>query len=145
VLLALVTGALALVATQQTDTSVTVGRGQRLEVNAYGGGITVSAWNRNAVRVEANTSGPDRVEISSTATTVSVRTQGRHGPPSEIELKISAPPWMALSLAGVHTNVIRMLMPLNTPDEQVEEGLSILEYALEAVSPATVVQAGVEE
>ena len=104
-LLALVTGALALVATQQTDTSVAVGRGQRLEVNAYGGGITVNAWNRNAVRVEANTSGPDRVEISSTATTVSVRTQGRHGPPSEIELNISAPPWMALSLAGVHTNV----------------------------------------
>ena len=32
------------------------GRGQRLEVNAYGGEITVSAWNRNAVRVEANTS-----------------------------------------------------------------------------------------
>jgi DUF4097 and DUF4098 domain-containing protein YvlB len=105
VLFALVTGALALVATQQTDTSVAVGRGQRLEVNAYGGGITVSAWNRNAVRVEANTSGPDRIEISSTATTVSVRTQGRHGPPSEIELKISAPAWMALSLAGVHTNV----------------------------------------
>jgi DUF4097 and DUF4098 domain-containing protein YvlB len=105
VLLALVTGALALVATQQTDTSVAVGRGQRLEVNAYGGGITVSAWNRNAVRVEAGTPGTDRVEISSTATTVSVRTQGRRGPPSEIELKISAPPWMALSLAGVHTNV----------------------------------------
>jgi DUF4097 and DUF4098 domain-containing protein YvlB len=105
VLLTLVTGALALVATQQTDTSVAVGRGQRLEVNAYGGGISVSAWNRNAVRVEANTSGRDRVEISSSAATVSVRTQGRHGPPSEIELKISAPPWMALSLAGVHTNV----------------------------------------
>jgi 4-aminobutyrate aminotransferase/(S)-3-amino-2-methylpropionate transaminase len=52
---------------------------------------------------------------------------------------------LLLLKAGVHTNVIRMLMPLNTPDEQVEEGLSILEYALEAVSPATVVQAGVEE
>jgi DUF4097 and DUF4098 domain-containing protein YvlB len=105
VLLALVTSALALVATQQTDTIVAVGRGQRLEVNAYGGGITVSAWTRNAVRVEANTAGPDRVEISSSATTISVRTQGRRGPPSEVELKISAPPWMALSLAGVHTNV----------------------------------------
>jgi acetylornithine/succinyldiaminopimelate/putrescine aminotransferase len=52
---------------------------------------------------------------------------------------------LLLLKAGVHTNVIRMLMPLNTPDEQVEEGLSILEYALEAVSPAMVVQAGVEE
>ena len=52
---------------------------------------------------------------------------------------------LLLLKAGVHTNVIRTLMPLNTPDEQVEEGLSILEYALEAVSPATVVQAEIEE
>jgi DUF4097 and DUF4098 domain-containing protein YvlB len=105
VLLTLVTGALALAAPQQTDTSLAVARGQRLEVNAYGGSITVQAWNRNAVRVEANTSGHDRVEISSSATTVSLRTQGRRGPPSEVDLKISAPAWMALSLAGVHTDV----------------------------------------
>jgi DUF4097 and DUF4098 domain-containing protein YvlB len=105
VLLALVTGALALAAFHQTDTTVTVGRGQRLEVNAYGGEIRVNAWNRNAVRVEANTSNQDRVEISSSATVLTVRTQGRRGPPEEVELKISAPPWMALSLAGVHTSV----------------------------------------
>ena len=106
-LLALVTGALALAALQQTDTSVAVGRGQRLEVNAYGGEIAVSAWNRNAVRVEANTSaaGPGR-DVVSSATTVSVRTQGRHGPTRRrFDLRISAPPWMALSLSGVHTNV----------------------------------------
>lgn len=104
-LLTLLTGALALVAAQQVDTTVTVARGQRLEVNAYGGKIAVRTWNRNAVRVEANPSGPDQVEVSSSATTISVRTQGRHGPPSEVELKISAPPWMALRLSGVHTDV----------------------------------------
>lgn len=104
-LLALVSGALALAAVQQTDTSVVVSRGQRLEVNASGGEITVIAWNRNAVRVEANTSAQDRVEIVPSATTVSVRTQGRRGSPPELDLKISAPPWMALSLAGVHTDV----------------------------------------
>jgi DUF4097 and DUF4098 domain-containing protein YvlB len=105
VLLTLVTGALALAAFQDSDTSVAVSRGQRLEVNAYGGEIAVKTWNRNTVRVEASTSGRDRVEISTTATTVSVRTQGRHGPPEEIELRISAPPWMALNLSGVRTNV----------------------------------------
>jgi 4-aminobutyrate aminotransferase/(S)-3-amino-2-methylpropionate transaminase len=36
--------------------------------------------------------------------------------------------------AGVHANVIRMLAPLSTPDDQMEEGLSILEGALAAVS-----------
>ena len=104
-LLALVTGAFALAATQQSDTSLAAVRGQRLEVNAYGGEISVSAWNQNAVRIEANTSAREKIQITSSATAVSVRTQGRHGPPSEIDLKISAPPWMALNLAGVHTNV----------------------------------------
>jgi putative adhesin len=105
VFFAIISGVLAVSATQQTDTSVVVGRGQRLEVNAYGGEITVSAWNRNTVRIEANTSGQDRLDISASATTVSVRTQGRRGPPSEMDLKISAPSWMALNLAGVHTSM----------------------------------------
>jgi DUF4097 and DUF4098 domain-containing protein YvlB len=99
------TAALVMTTGQQTDTSVAVARGQRLEVNAYGGDIRVSAWDRNTVRIEANGSDRDRVQINSSATTVSVRTQGRHGPPSEIDLKITAPAWMALNLAGVHTNV----------------------------------------
>jgi DUF4097 and DUF4098 domain-containing protein YvlB len=102
VLLTLVTGALALAAAQQVDTTVNVGRGQRLQVNAYGGEVTVRAWNRDAVRVEATASDRDRVEISTSATAVSVRTHGR---PSGLELRISAPPWIGLSLAGVHTSV----------------------------------------
>jgi DUF4097 and DUF4098 domain-containing protein YvlB len=105
VLLALVTATLALTAPQQIDTTLNVGRGQRLDVNAFGGDITVRAWNRNSVRVEASTSGRDRVEVSSSATAVAVRTQGRHGPASEIELRISAPPWMALTLSGVNTSM----------------------------------------
>ncbi len=101
-LLTLVTGALALAAAQQVDTTVNVGRGQRLQVNASGGEVTVRAWNRDAVRVQATTSGRDRIEVSSSTTVVSVRTHGR---PSGIELRISAPPWIGLSLSGVHTNV----------------------------------------
>jgi 4-aminobutyrate aminotransferase/(S)-3-amino-2-methylpropionate transaminase len=34
--------------------------------------------------------------------------------------------------AGTHHNVIRTLMPLNIPDEQLEEGLDILGAALSA-------------
>jgi 4-aminobutyrate aminotransferase/(S)-3-amino-2-methylpropionate transaminase len=36
--------------------------------------------------------------------------------------------------AGVHANVVRMLAPLSIPEDQLEEGLSILEGALTAVS-----------
>ena len=96
--------ALTLGAAQQIDTTIAAERSQRLLVNAYGGHVTVRSWNRNAVRVEATASGSNRVEVSSSASAMSVRTQGRHGPPTNTALRISVPVWMALSLSGVHTN-----------------------------------------
>jgi DUF4097 and DUF4098 domain-containing protein YvlB len=97
--------AVAISAVQQMDTTVAVAQGQRLQVNAYGGEVTVQAWNRNAVRVQAATSGRHRVQVSVSGPVVSVRTEGKHGPPTEADLRISAPPWMALTLSGVHTDV----------------------------------------
>jgi DUF4097 and DUF4098 domain-containing protein YvlB len=90
---------------QQIDSTVPVERGQRLEVGSYAGAIAVTAWNRNAVRVEADASGSSTVEIDRSATTVSVRTQGRRGPPSSVDLRITAPVWMALDLSGVNTEI----------------------------------------
>lgn len=120
-LLTLVTGALALAAAQQVDTTVNVGRSQRLQVNAFGGEVVVRAWNRDAVRVEATTSGRDRVEVSTSATALSVRTHGR---PVGVELRISAPPWIGLSLAGVHTSVrvdgIRAPISVETVEGSIE-------------------------
>ena len=96
--------ALTLAAAQQIDTTIAAERSQRLLVNAYGGDVTVRSWNRNAVRVEATPSGSNRVEVTSSAAAMSVRTQARHGPPTDVALRISVPVWMALSLSGVHTN-----------------------------------------
>jgi DUF4097 and DUF4098 domain-containing protein YvlB len=104
VLLALAS-AFAVTAGQQVDTTLAVAQGQRLQVNAYGGEVAVQAWNRNAVRVEATTSGRHRVQVSVSGPVVSVRTEGRHGPPEDAELRISAPAWMAMSVSGVNTNV----------------------------------------
>jgi DUF4097 and DUF4098 domain-containing protein YvlB len=124
VLLTLVTGALALAAAQQVDTTVNVGRGQRLDVNAFGGEVTVRAWNRNAVRVETITSGRERVEVSSSATALSVRTQGRQGSPSQFELRITAPRWIPLNLSGVHTDMkvdgLRAPISVETVEGQVD-------------------------
>jgi len=124
VLLTLVTAGLTLAAAQQVDTTVNVGRGQRLDVNAYGGDVTVRAWNRDAVRVETAASDRDRVEVSSSATSVSVRTQGRHGPPEDINLKITAPPWISLKVSGVHTNTkvegIRAPITVETVEGEVD-------------------------
>jgi len=96
--------ALFLVA-QQTDATVPVERGQRLEVNAYGGEISVSTWARNAVRVEADPSARTRIEISRTATRVEVRTEGRRGTPELLDLRVTVPAWMPLDLSGVYTDI----------------------------------------
>jgi DUF4097 and DUF4098 domain-containing protein YvlB len=105
-LLTLVSGAVSAFAlVQQIDTTIPVERGQRLEVSAYGGEIAVKTWARNAVRVEAASSGRTRVEIVRNATSVSVHTEGRRGPASSVDLQITAPAWIALDLSGVYTDV----------------------------------------
>jgi hypothetical protein len=95
--------ALALV--QQIDTTVPAQQGQRLVVDAYGGEIDVKTWGRNAVRVEADPSSRTNVEISSSGGAVEVRTEGRRGPPSAVDLHITVPTWMGLDLSGVYTDV----------------------------------------
>ena len=90
---------------QQIDSTVPVGRGQRLEVNAFAGEVTVTVWNRDAVRVQAEAEGSTGIEIDRSATTVSVRTSGRRGPPSDVDLQITAPAWMPLDISGVNTEM----------------------------------------
>jgi len=94
--------ALALV--QQIDTTVPARQGQRLVVDLYGGEVDVKTWARNAVRVEADPSSRTSVEIS-TAGDVEVRTEGRRGPPSAVDLHLTVPAWMGLDLSGVYTDV----------------------------------------
>jgi DUF4097 and DUF4098 domain-containing protein YvlB len=123
VLLVILTGTLAFAA-QQVDTTLNVVRGQRIDVNASGGDISVRAWNRNAVRIQASSSNQDQVEISNSTVAVSIRTHGRHGPPEDISLTISAPPWMALRLSGVNTGVkvegVRAPISIETVEGEVE-------------------------
>ena len=95
--------ALALV--QQIDTTVSVQQGQRLVVDAYGGAIDVKTWARNAVRVEAEAGSRSGVALVSSAGAVQVRTESRRGPPSAVDLRITAPAWMRLDLSGVYTDV----------------------------------------
>lgn len=90
---------------QQIDSTVPVERGQRLEVNAFAGEVTVGVWNRDAIRVQADPGGSTGIEIDRNATTVSVRTSGRRGPPSDVDLRITAPAWMPLDLSGVNTDL----------------------------------------
>lgn len=102
----LASGALAALALlQQIDTTVAAQPGQRLVVDSYGGEIDVKTWGRNAVRVEADPPSRTSVEISSSGGVVSVRSEGRRGPPATVDYTITVPAWMGLDLSGVYTDV----------------------------------------
>lgn len=104
--LTLVSTALSVIAVAAPiDTTVPVERGQRLEVNAFGGEITVKTWARNAVRVQADPTSRTEVVVTTGGGTVRVRTEGRRGPASAVDLDITVPAWMALDLSGVYTDV----------------------------------------
>lgn len=87
------------------DTTVPAQPGQRLEVNAFGGEITVKIWARNAVRIQADPMSRTQVNVSTGGSTIGVRTEGRRGPASAVDLDITVPAWMALDLSGVYTDV----------------------------------------
>jgi DUF4097 and DUF4098 domain-containing protein YvlB len=106
VLFALAPAALAaLTLIQQIDSTVPVERGQRLEVDLFAGDVDVKTWSKNAVRVVADPDGRGRVEIERSATSISVRTTGRRGPPLSTDIELTVPAWMALDISGVYTDI----------------------------------------
>jgi len=95
----------ALALAQQTDTQIAVRPGTRLEVNNYGGGIVVKAWSQNAVRVHAEHSSRDYVDVTLGPSTLVVRASSRRGAPGVVDYTINAPVWMALNLSGMSTDI----------------------------------------
>ncbi len=90
---------------QQADTTVPVQRGARLEIENHAGGIAIQTWDRNAVRVEADYSGKDRIEVDASLLTVRVESHSRRGPSGSIDYRITVPVWMSLNLGGVNTDI----------------------------------------
>ncbi len=97
--------ALGLAPLQQTDTTLPVRAGARLEVNNFGGEIAVKTWTRNAVRVQASHSSRDRILIEASDQLVRVKSEGRRGPSQVVDYDLTVPGWMALNLSGVYTDI----------------------------------------
>jgi len=89
----------------QTDTTIPVRPGARLDVNNFGGSIAVSTWAKSAVRVQAEHSSRDHVQVSGSEAVVSVKSTGRLGPSQVIDYTITVPISMALALSGVYTDI----------------------------------------
>src|SRR5437773_1036894 len=91
----------------QTDTTLSVRPGTRLDVNNFGGEIAVQVWDKNAVRVEATHSSRVQVSIEGSGSIVEVRARSLRGVPlpGRVDYRITVPRWMALVLSGIYTDV----------------------------------------
>ncbi len=89
----------------QTDTTVTVRPGARLEIENFGGSIAIKAWDRNAVRVEASHSRRTYVQVESDRSTVRIEAIGRMRVPVSVDYRIQVPKWMELHLSGLATDI----------------------------------------
>ena len=88
-----------------TDTVIEVNPNARLEVRNHAGEIVIRTWNRNQVRVEASHSSRDRVKVLASESSVTIRSESRHGPPDVVDYEFTVPSGMALDLWGVYTDV----------------------------------------
>jgi putative adhesin len=104
-MITILAAATALALVQQTDTTIPVRSGARLEVNNFGGSIVVGTWSRSAVRVQAEHSSRDRIQVSASEAVVSVKSTGKYGPSRVMDYAVTVPPWMALALSGVYTDI----------------------------------------
>ena len=110
---------------QQTDTTFAVQPGARLSVTNFGGEIVVRSWAENRVRVRASHSSRTRVQISAGMQSVSVRTEGRRGPPQLTDMDITVPRGTPLNLNGTYTHISVEGVDATVAAETVEGDVSL--------------------
>ncbi len=87
-----------------TDTSFAVPTGSQLAVHNFQGDIVVRPWGKNQVRIIAEHGARARIVVNREGTSYDVRARGPRRPES-VDYMITAPPWMALDVEGVHGDI----------------------------------------
>jgi len=95
----------AVTAAGHLDTTLTVKTGARLEVSNFSGGVSVSTWDKNAVRVAADFGGRTRVTLDPSPTTLRVNSEGQRGTAGVVDYQITMPSWMGIEVSGPFTDV----------------------------------------
>jgi hypothetical protein len=111
-----------------TDETISARKGDRLEVSNYSGTIVVRTWDRDEVRVEADHSEEDQIQIERTDGTILVHTaswsgwEGASGldedaleemmeemvgdeEPEEVDYVITVPAWIDLAVSGPEVDI----------------------------------------
>jgi hypothetical protein len=89
----------------KTDQTVAVQKNMRLSVSNFAGSITVRTWEKDAVRVEADHSVRDRVNIRTTEAVLRVNTSSEHGPSRTVDFTLTVPRWLPVALNGTYVDI----------------------------------------
>jgi len=92
-------------ASGRLDTTLTVKSGARLEVRNFAGSVSVSTWDKNAVRVQAEFESRTRIKLEPLSGSLKVASEGQRGTPGTVDFRLIAPSWMALDVEGPFTDV----------------------------------------
>ena len=99
VTLTLLTGLLASVAIQQTDTVVSVDPGSRLVIESFRGEVTIDTWDRNEMRIWGNHSSRTYIDIRQSGSAVRLRANAWAGP-AQVDYELTIPASMDIDIRG---------------------------------------------
>jgi DUF4097 and DUF4098 domain-containing protein YvlB len=89
----------------QTDTTLTVPAGARLEVSNLAGTTRITTWDRSAVRVRARHGSRDIVEVELRGSVVAAKARPGRGGMPHVDYEITVPRAMPVSVDGVENEV----------------------------------------
>ena len=87
------------------DTTVAVSPGSTLEIENFGGAISITTWDKNAIRIEVDRSVGEQVTIERAGSTIALKPRTRRWVPGVVNFQITAPRWIKLDLSGVNTSI----------------------------------------
>jgi DUF4097 and DUF4098 domain-containing protein YvlB len=90
---------------QQTDTTFSVRSGSRIEIETFGGSITVRSWNRDEVRVQAQHSRREIVDIDARGSSVRIEAEGHMGVAKDVRFTLTVPRSAHIEASGVQTDI----------------------------------------
>ena len=92
--------------TQQMDTTFAVSESGQLDLQTYAGTVTISTWDRDELRIQADwNSGPRPVSIRHTGSTVRVEIEKSYELP-RVDFGITTPRGMSVAIQGVELDAM---------------------------------------
>jgi hypothetical protein len=90
---------------EQTDRTIAVKRGARLDLRLFAGEVIVKVGSEDTVRVHATHAARDTVDVEASDTVVRIRNRSVRGPGYSVDVELTVPAWMPLNLTGTYLDV----------------------------------------